>query len=84
MGGKRTPLYGIYQKYQGKVIDYSGWELPVQFTGITSEHLAVRQAAGLFDVSHMGEITVSGNDAEGFLQYILTNDVTAMNDNDVI
>ncbi len=60
---KRTPLFDEYAKYGGKTIDFGGWELPVQFSSIKEEHDAVRHRAGLFDVSHMGEIFVEGNDA---------------------
>ena len=72
---KRTPLYAAHQKLGGKLIEFGGWEMPVQYTSITDEHLAVRQAAGLFDISHMGEVLVSGAGAEGFLNRTLTNDV---------
>ena len=53
---KRTPLYAAHQKLGGKLIEFGGWEMPVQYTSITDEHLAVRKAAGLFDISHMGEV----------------------------
>lgn len=53
---KRTPLYGAHQRLGGKLIEFGGWEMPVQYTSITEEHQAVRSAAGLFDISHMGEI----------------------------
>jgi aminomethyltransferase len=72
---KRTPLYTAHQRLGGKLIEFGGWEMPVQYTSITDEHLAVRQAAGLFDISHMGEVLVSGSGAEGFLNRTLTNDV---------
>ncbi|PAD31099.1 glycine cleavage system aminomethyltransferase GcvT [Paenibacillus sp. 7523-1] len=75
----RTPLYPLYQQYEGvRCIDFGGWELPVQFSGIQKEHEAVRERAGLFDVSHMGEFTVQGEQAEAFLQKLTTNDVTAL------
>ena len=73
---KRTPLFDEYAKYGGKTIDFGGWELPVQFSSIKEEHDAVRNRAGLFDVSHMGEIFVEGSDALPFLQKMLTNDVS--------
>lgn len=57
------------------MVDFGGWELPVQYTGILAEHNAVRTAAGLFDVSHMGEIFIKGNDAESFIQMLITNDI---------
>ncbi|WP_342552436.1 glycine cleavage system aminomethyltransferase GcvT [Paenibacillus sp. FSL R7-0652] len=75
----RTPLFPLYAQYEGvRCIDFGGWELPVQFSGIQKEHEAVRERAGLFDVSHMGEFTVTGEQAEAFLQSMMTNDVTAI------
>ncbi len=78
---KKTPLFSLYEQYGGKVIDFGGWALPVQFQGILDEHQAVRERAGLFDVSHMGEITVTGEDAQNFLQYLCTNDIAKLNVN---
>lgn len=72
---KRTALFAAHQKLGGKLIEFGGWEMPVQYTSITDEHLAVRQAAGIFDISHMGEVTVSGPAAEAFLNHTLTNDI---------
>src|SRR5262247_2471481 len=72
---KRTPLFAAHQRLGGKLIEFGGWEMPVQYTSIVEEHLAVRKAAGLFDISHMGEILVSGPPAESFLNQTLTNDV---------
>ena len=72
---KRTALYSAHQKLGGKLIEFGGWEMPVQYTSITDEHLAVRNAAGIFDISHMGEVTVSGAGAESFLNSVLTNDI---------
>jgi aminomethyltransferase len=72
---KRTALYSAHQKLGAKLIDFGGWEMPVQYTSITDEHLAVRSAAGIFDISHMGEVTVSGPGAVAFLNRTLTNDV---------
>lgn len=80
---KRTPLYEMHQEHQGKMIDFGGWELPVQYTGIIQEHHLVRTKAGLFDVSHMGEIQVTGEEAEAFIRYLLTNDVTKLKDQQV-
>src|ERR1041384_2137858 len=71
---KRTALFETHRKLGGKLIEFGGWEMPVQYTSITDEHLAVRNAAGIFDISHMGEVTVSGADAEAFLNKLLTND----------
>lgn len=77
-GLKRTPLFPIYQEYGAKTIDFGGWELPVQFSGIMAEHEAVRKRAGLFDVSHMGEVAVTGPDAVNFLQKMVTNDLSRL------
>ena len=62
------------------MVPFAGWEMPVQYTGILNEHLAVRRAAGLFDVSHMGEARVSGPDAAGFLDYVATNNIANLKD----
>ena len=72
---KRTPLYAAHQKLGGKLIEFGGWEMPVQYTSITDEHLAVRKAGGMFDISHMGEVMLSGAGAEAFLNQTLTNDL---------
>lgn len=72
---KQTPLFPLYKQYGGKTIDFGGWNLPVQFSSIKEEHQAVRTKAGLFDVSHMGEIVVKGKDSVAFLQKMLTNDI---------
>ncbi len=72
---KRTCLFSAHQKLGAKLIDFGGWEMPVQYTSITDEHLAVRKAAGIFDISHMGEVTVSGAGALEFLNRTLTNDM---------
>ena len=72
----QTPLYDAHLKYGGKVIDFGGWALPVQYSGIIEEHEAVRNNAGLFDVSHMGEVMVEGKDAESYINYLVSNDVT--------
>ncbi|WP_258171027.1 glycine cleavage system aminomethyltransferase GcvT [Paenibacillus sp. R14(2021)] len=78
---KRTPLYPLYANYPGaRCIDFGGWELPVQFSGIQKEHDAVRTQAGLFDVSHMGEFMVTGHFSEAFLQQLTTNDVAKLRD----
>lgn len=81
---RKTSLFNVHQKYGGKVVDYSGWALPVQFEGITPEHEAVRTSAGLFDVSHMGEVEVKGSQALEFVQNLVTNDVSVLNDNQVL
>jgi aminomethyltransferase len=72
---KRTPLFAAHQKLGGKLIEFGGWEMPVQYTSITDEHLTVRKDAGLFDISHMGEVLIGCSEAEAFLNHTLTNDV---------
>ncbi|MEF2293947.1 glycine cleavage system aminomethyltransferase GcvT [Virgibacillus dokdonensis] len=78
---KQTPLYPIYEEYGAKVIDFGGWNLPVQFKGIKHEHEVTRTKAGLFDVSHMGEIEVKGPKSLEFLQRMVTNDVAKLTPN---
>jgi len=72
---KRTALFSAHQELGARLIDFGGWEMPVQYTSITEEHLAVRNAAGMFDISHMGEVTVCGAAAAVFLNRVLTNDI---------
>jgi aminomethyltransferase len=73
---KRTPLYDRHVAAGARLVPFAGWEMPVQYTGIRDEHVAVRTGAGVFDVSHMGEVETTGPDAEAFLQRVLSNDVT--------
>ncbi|MBP2240857.1 aminomethyltransferase [Cytobacillus eiseniae] len=75
---KRTPLFEVYKDYGAKTIDFGGWDLPVQFSSIKEEHEVVRTKAGLFDVSHMGEIEVKGADSLPYLQKMMTNDLSKL------
>jgi aminomethyltransferase len=77
---KKTPLNSLEKELGGKMVDFGGWELPVQFSGILEEHDAVRNAAGVFDVSHMGEIIVTGRDSAKLLQQLTCNDVSKLAD----
>jgi aminomethyltransferase len=72
---KCTPLREFHVAHGGRMVDFAGWEMPVQYRSILEEHKAVRRAAGLFDVSHMGEVDVRGPEAGRFLNYLVTNDV---------
>ena len=72
---RRTPLHQVHVDAGAKMVDFAGWHLPIQFGGVAAEHLAVRKSAGLFDVSHMGELRVSGENATDFLRYAALNDV---------
>jgi aminomethyltransferase len=74
---KRTPLYEVYHK-EAKMVPFAGWEMPVQFSSIKEEHEAVRTRAGIFDVSHMGEIEISGPDALKLVQKLTTNDASKL------
>ena len=76
----KTPLYPAYGEYGAKIVDFAGWALPLQFEGILPEHHAVREAAGMFDVSHMGEVEVTGKDALFYLNRLLSNDITRIKD----
>ena len=76
---KRTPLYRVHAALGAKIVPFAGFEMPVQYpTGITAEHKAVREKAGLFDVSHMGEFLVRGPQAVDFVNYVTTNDVASL------
>jgi aminomethyltransferase len=77
---KRTSLYEEHVKAGGRMVPFTGWALPVQYTGIVSEHTAVRTAAGLFDASHMGELELSGPYAAHVVDYLVTNDVARLRD----
>ncbi len=75
---QRTPLYTLYHLYGAKVVDFAGFDMPVQFSGIMKEHIAVRTAVGLFDVSHMGEIELAGPGALSDVQKLITNDASRL------
>jgi aminomethyltransferase len=75
---RRSPLHDRHVGAGGRLVPFAGWALPVQYQGIQDEHHAVRRRAGLFDVSHMGQVETAGRDAEAFLQRLLTNDVAAL------
>jgi aminomethyltransferase len=75
---QRTPLRDFHAAHGARLVDFAGWEMPVQYRSILEEHKAVRRAAGLFDVSHMGEVTVQGPDAARFLNHLVTNDVSKL------
>ena len=77
---RRTPLYAAHQALGARFVEFGGWEMPVQYTSITDEHLAVRQRAGLFDVSHMGEIELRGPHALAACQRLTVNDLTRLRD----
>lgn len=80
---KMTPLNQVHRSLGARMVEFGGWDMPVQYAGVIEEHLAVREAAGLFDVSHMGEVEVTGARALDFLQYLTTNDVSRLVDGQV-
>jgi len=80
---KRTPLYEAHVSIGARMVEFAGWQMPVQYAGHIQEHMAVREAAGLFDVSHMGEIEVRGAGALALVQRISTNDASKLQDNQV-
>jgi aminomethyltransferase len=75
---RRTPLYDRHVAAGARLVPFAGWEMPVQYAGIKEEHLGVREGAGIFDVSHMGEVETSGPEAAAFLQHVLSNDVAKL------
>ncbi len=75
---QRTPLRDFHAAHGARLVDFAGWEMPVQYRSILEEHKVVRRAAGMFDVSHMGEVDVRGPEAVKFLNYLVTNDVTKL------
>src|SRR5260221_13809168 len=75
---KKTPLNARHIASGAKMVPFAGWEMPVEYTGTSNEHLAVRERAGLFDVSHMGEIEIAGNDALAAVQRISCNDASRL------
>jgi aminomethyltransferase len=77
---KRTPLYAVHKALGARLIPFGGWEMPVEYSGIAKEHTAVRTAAGLFDVSHMGELDIRGPEALDLIQHVTTNDASKLVD----
>src|SRR6201997_3330050 len=77
---KRTPLYAVHKALGARLVPFGGWEMPVEYSGIAKEHMAVRTAAGLFDVSHMGEFEIRGPEALDLIQFVTTNDASKLSD----
>lgn len=84
MALKRTPLYEAHRRLGAKLVEFSGWEMPIQYTSIVEEHHAVRSSVGIFDVSHMGEIEISGRDALDLVQKLITNDASVLKEYQVL
>jgi aminomethyltransferase len=77
---KRTPLHARHVQAGARLVDFAGWEMPVQYRGVIEEHMGVRQRAGLFDVSHMGEILITGAQALQAVQHLTSNDASRLHD----
>ncbi|MGH7721909.1 MAG: glycine cleavage system aminomethyltransferase GcvT [Candidatus Dormibacteria bacterium] len=82
--GRRTPLYDRHLAAGARMVDFAGYDMPLQYRGIRDEHLAVRERAGIFDVSHMGEVLVNGGGASAWLQRLVTNDVSRLHDGEAL
>src|SRR5262249_17704997 len=74
----RTAFHDWHVAHGGRMVDFAGWEMPVQYSSIVAEHHAVRRAAGLFDIAHMGRLKVTGPEAAKFLDHLVTNDVPGL------
>jgi aminomethyltransferase len=81
---KRTRLYEEHVRLGAKIVDVAGWEMPIEYTGISDEHKAVRTNIGLFDVSHMGEVIITGKDAQFFVQNLVSADISKLNQHQVV
>jgi len=81
---KTTPLHSMHKELGGKLVPFAGWHMPIQFKGVIQEHQCVRDGVGIFDVSHMGEIEIAGPDAKKLIQYLVTNDIETMQDNQAL
>src|SRR5687767_12045425 len=75
---KKTPLHPRHRSLGARMVEFGGWDMPVEYAGISDEHLAVRTRGGLFDVSHMGEIEIAGRDALAAVQHITSNDAAKL------
>ena len=83
MPAKKTPLYNQHVSLGGKMVEFAGFLMPVQYSGIIDEHNAVRNSCGIFDVSHMGEIEFTGPQAKKAIQHLTTNDISNMKPGDI-
>ncbi|MCX8104039.1 MAG: glycine cleavage system aminomethyltransferase GcvT [Candidatus Bipolaricaulota bacterium] len=84
MALKRTPLYEAHTRLGAKLVEFGGWEMPIQYTSIIEEHTTVRAAVGIFDVSHMGELEITGPNAHDLVQKLITNDASTLKEYQVL
>lgn len=75
---ERTPLFEVHRKLKARLVDFEGWEMPLSYTGVVAEHRAVRESMGLFDICHMGRLSVTGADAQPFLQHVTVNNISLL------
>src|SRR5947208_15753289 len=80
---KKTPLHARHRSHGARMVEFGGWDMPVEYSGIADEHMAVRTRAGLFDVSHMGEIEIAGADALKAVQHITSNDASRLSNSQI-
>src|SRR6476661_5945806 len=80
---KQTRLYPVHRRLRAKMAEFGGWDMPIEYSGIIQEHLAVRSAAGLFDISHMGEIWVEGPESLALVQKVTCNDAAKLRDGQI-
>src|SRR3954462_11114536 len=80
---KKTPLHARHRALGARMVEFGGWDMPVEYSGIVDEHMAVRTRAGLFDVSHMGEIEIAGKDAFKAVQQLTSNDAGRLATNQI-
>lgn len=81
---QRTPLYEAQKKRGGRMVEFAGWDMPVQFSGLIDEHTTVRTAVGMFDVSHMGEVRISGSDAMACVQMLVTQNIEKLTEGQAV
>jgi len=81
---RETPLFATHREEGGRLVEFAGWKMPVQYEGIAAEHEAVRKGAGIFDVSHMGQIRVTGSESERFLDQLLPAPVRRLSDGQML
>ena len=84
MSEKKTPFYDMHKKLNAKIVPFAGYLMPVMYDSINAEHLRVRSKVGMFDISHMGEFTISGPGAHDFVQRLVTNDLSKLAENQVM
>ena len=83
VGLRKTALHSLHKKLGARMAEFGGWDMPIEYSGIIQEHLAVRTAAGLFDISHMGEILIEGPESLRLIQHVTCNDASRLKDDQI-